>query len=98
MYSTTYQFVVQFQVSSLGDYDAIIAAEEMLREELGNIGRVDGHDAGSGEMNIFIFTDHPKLCFQAIQQIFRARNFERDMKVAFRKCDEEDYTILHPPG
>ena len=80
------------------DYDAIIAAEEMLREDLGNVGRVDGHDAGSGEMNIFIFTNHPKLCLQACQQIFGARNFKREMKVAFRKLDEDDYTVLYPPG
>ena len=80
------------------DYDAIIAAEEMLQQDLGNVGQVDGHDAGSGEMNIFIFTDHPKLCLQASQQIFGARNFKREMKVAFRKRNEDEYTVLYPPG
>jgi hypothetical protein len=93
-----YQLVIQFAVSSIEDYDAIIAVEDLLSQKLGSAGRVDGHDAGSGEMNIFIFTDDPKLCFQAIQQILGARDFEREMKVAFREVSKDDYTILHPPG
>jgi hypothetical protein len=93
-----YQLVLQFPVSSMEDFDAIVAIEELIGAKLGNVGRVDGHDAGSGEMNIFIFTDHPKLCFQAIQDVLGASDFQRGVKVAFREARGDAYTVLYPPG
>ena len=39
----------------------MIELEEGIMTSLGNLGQVDGHDAGSGEMNIFILTDQPKV-------------------------------------
>lgn len=34
-----------------------------IRQELGAIGLVDGHDLGAGEMNVFIHTDVPEGTF-----------------------------------
>ncbi len=70
-----YQLVLQLPASSIKDYDAMIELEETIMRSLGNLGKVDGHDAGSGEMNIFILTDHPKLAFQAIKQLLGTRDF-----------------------
>jgi hypothetical protein len=33
--------IIQFQVWSIEDYDSVIAADEMLRQELGNVGHED---------------------------------------------------------
>jgi hypothetical protein len=33
-----------------------------------HLGDVDGHDAGSAEMSIFMLTDHPEAAFNRIQQ------------------------------
>jgi hypothetical protein len=56
--------VLQWPAASLDDYDALIAMEDTLEGALaqGN-GVVDGHDFGSGEMNIAIHTDAPLEAF-----------------------------------
>lgn len=59
-----YQLVLQFQGDSLCDYDAMVALEDGLIAALDDSANVDGHDVGSGEVNIFIFTDEPKKAFQ----------------------------------
>jgi hypothetical protein len=38
----------------------MIVLQEALEAELGNKAFVDGHDAGLGQMNIFIHTNDPK--------------------------------------
>jgi len=58
-----YQLVLQLPASSIRDYDEMVEIEEAIITDLGNFGKVDGHDVGSGEMNIFIFTDYlTKAC------------------------------------
>ena len=54
-----YQLTLQFRGDSLGDYDAMVALEDELTEQVGDSAEVDGHDCGSGETNIFIFTPDP---------------------------------------
>ena len=76
----------------------MIELEEAIMQRLGNLGDVDGHDAGSGEMNIFIHTDDPRLAFQRIEQVLGTRDFLPELKAAFRDIDADDYTILHPAG
>ncbi len=76
----------------------MIELEGAIRRALGNLGRVDGHDAGSAEMNIFIFADHPKLAFQAIKQLLGTRDFMPELKVAFREVGQDDFTVIHPPS
>jgi hypothetical protein len=93
-----YQLVLQLPFSSIKDYDEMVELEEVIVGGLGNLGEVDGHDAGSGEMNIFILTDQPKVAFARIQQHLGTRDFMPDLKVAFRAISEDEFTILHPPG
>jgi hypothetical protein len=59
---------------------------------------VDGHDAGSGEMNIFILTDSPKVAFDRISQMSAMRNVMPNLKVAYREIGKDDFIILHPAG
>jgi hypothetical protein len=93
-----YQLVLQLPASSVKDYDAMVELEETVIGGLGNLGKVDGHDAGSGETNIFILTDHPQLAFQGIKQLLGTRDFMPDLKVAFREIGSDEFTILHPAG
>jgi hypothetical protein len=44
------QLVLQWPTVSEADYDRLISLEEMIEDGLGEIGFVDGHDFGSGEM------------------------------------------------
>jgi hypothetical protein len=49
-----YMLVLQWPISSIPDYEAIVALETALIDALPDGSQIDGHDAGSGEMNIFI--------------------------------------------
>ena len=93
-----FQLVLQLPASSIKDYDAMIELEETIMRSLGNLGKIDGHDAGSGEMNIFFHTDHPKLAFERIKQVLGTKDFMPDLKVAFREIGKDEFTILHPAG
>lgn len=93
-----YQLVLQLPASSIKDYDAMIELEETLMRSLGNLGKVDGHDAGSGEMNIFILTDNPKPSFQRVKKVLGTKDFMPELKVAYRAIGKDEFTILHPPG
>lgn len=65
-------------------------------EKLGPESEVDGHDAGSGEMNIFIRTDDPKKTFGEIKKALATRDMWKDVRVAYREKSKSEYTILWP--
>jgi hypothetical protein len=90
-----YQVVLQLPASSIKDYDEMVELEEAIRGSLETLGIVDGHDAGSGEMNIFILTNHPMPAFERIKQILGTRDFMPDLKVAFRVVGKDEFTILY---
>src|SRR5262245_66351644 len=64
-----YQLVLQWPGSSLKDYDEMIAMEKKLIESLSEGSEVDGHDAGSGEVNILILNDDQELTFSSDKTI-----------------------------
>ena len=62
------------------------------------LGTVDGQDMGSGEMNIFIFTDRADHALERIKSIPKvARNLKK-MKVGYRIAGEDEYTPICPEG
>lgn len=91
-----YQLILQWPAFSIKDYDRMIEIEDTIIKGLGDIGKVDGHDAGSGEMNIFILTDHPKLAFEQVEQVLSTRDFVLHLKVAYREVGKDEFTILYP--
>jgi hypothetical protein len=91
-----YQLVLQWPASSIKDYDAMIRIEDTLIEKLSGEHKVDGHDAGSGEMNIFIHTDNPNNAFKEIKAVLGSRDFWVDARVAYREVTGDEYTILWP--
>jgi hypothetical protein len=92
-----YWLVIQVPISSIGDFDRMVEAEERIEALLKDLGQVDGHDAGSGEGNIFIRTDEPQLAFQKALPCLDERIREL-ARVAYREADAEAFTILWPPG
>jgi hypothetical protein len=94
-----YQLVLQFSTSSsLSDYGLLISLEDAIIASIGDYGTVDGHDMGSGEMNIFLFTENPKLAFERIKMIPSVAKRMSDMKVGYREVGEDEYTPLYPEG
>ncbi len=91
-----YQLVLQFQASDSEDFERLGEIEETLIENLGEEHIVDGHDFGSGEMNIFIHTNDPKSAFE------KARKYlspcQKEFVAAYRELKGEEYTMLWPEG
>jgi hypothetical protein len=93
-----YSLVLQWPASSLKDFDAMVQIEETLVNRLSEEHKVDGHDAGSGEMNIFIFTNEPMAAFKEVAAIIGSRDVWVDARVAYREVKKDEYTILWPEG
>ena len=67
-------------------------------ENLSKGSEVDGHDAGSGEANIFILTDDPELTFSEAKAILGNSDHWLSARVAYREIAESRYIILWPEG
>jgi hypothetical protein len=93
-----YQLVFQFRGDSLADYDAMIALEDALIEQLRGTAKVDGHDMGSGERNIFIFTPYPTATFHRARPVLERRHQLESVTAAYREVEGEQYTVIWPEG
>ena len=92
-----YLLVIQVPLGSMGDFDRMVEAEDRMGEAVNGVAEVDGHDAGSGEGNIFIHTDTPEAhvgpALQCLEE--HARD---EAKAAYREKEGNTFTILWPPG
>ena len=93
-----YQLVLQFSTKLIADYDEMVAVENELIEKLNEFAKVDGHDFGSGEMNVFIHTDEPAKVFEMIKTSMVKRKLIDNLTAAYRKMDGEDYMVIWPTG
>lgn len=72
------------------------ALENRLIEGLGHTAKVDGHDCGSGETNIFIFTSDPSATFWRVRQVLQREGQLQSVRAAYRPVDGEQFTVLWP--
>lgn len=93
-----YQLVVQWPSTSIKDYDSMIKAEDALIERLSELHEVDGHDAGVGEVNIFILTNDFGKAFDEVKAVLQGEDLWVDARVAYRDVNKSEYTILWPEG
>lgn len=90
-----YQLVLQFSTSDSTDFDQLIDLEGQLMVVLAGRHIVDGHDFGSGEMNIFIHTDDPQEAFNLSKPIIPS-TLEPMLKAAFRSLSGDEYRWVFP--
>ena len=95
---TEYQLVFQLPGSSRSDFEDLIALERELRTAVSDLGLVDGHDMGVGEMNIFVLTSRPVQVFERARTMSGINRAMPRMKVAYRSIGGDEYEILHPLG
>lgn len=90
--------VLQWPAASEADYDALISMEDRLEADLDEAhGYVDGHDFGSGEMNLFIHTNFPLDAFGDAQAALDPDPRWATVRAAYRLTDGDDYTVIWPP-
>ena len=90
-----YQLILQFLVSESTDFDELIDLETQLMVALAGRDIVDGHDFGSGEMNIFIHTDDPQDAFSRCKPLVPA-SLKQKLKAAYRRLSEDKYHWVYP--
>lgn len=91
-----YQLVFQLPEATNKDFDLLVNLEEALINVFdGSPHEVDGHDFGSGTMNIFIDTNDPAAAFALAKEIVDPGQNPL-LKVAYRSFDEGDYTLIWP--
>ena len=90
-----FQLVLQFKGDSLAEYDAMLALEEKLIDQLGDSAEVDGHDIGAGETNIFVLTPEPETTFHRVKALLDSRLLAA-VTAAYRPVDGENFTVLWP--
>ena len=93
-----YQLVLQFRGDSLADYDTMVALEDCLTKDLGHSAKVDSHDCGSGEANIFILTSDPAATFWRVRQTLQRNEQLEAVTAAYRDVEGENYTVIWPEG
>jgi hypothetical protein len=92
-----YQLVLQFPASSDEDFEWLVRLEDELINLFGSQHQVDGHDFGSGEMNIFIHTDLPKDAFEQAKAVLSKKSL-KNVRAAFRELRRDKYTVIWPEG
>lgn len=93
-----YQIVLQWPASSMADYDRMIDLESFLIDTISAGSEIDGHDAGSGEMNIFVRTNDVYFSFAEIKGLLAARSALKDVRIAYREIEKNKYSVLWPEG
>jgi hypothetical protein len=64
-----FQVVLEWSASSMNDYDEMVGIEGLLIARLTKRCKVDGHDFGSNETNIFVHTADPHRTLEEIRTI-----------------------------
>lgn len=78
------------------DFDDLVALEEDLIVKLSPTSKVDGHDCGVGEFNIFVLTNEPREAFRAAKSRILERGLNVQFRAAYRGIAEDKYIILWP--
>lgn len=91
-----YQLVIHVPVNTPVEYEATLEVESRLIENLPEAHMIDGHDVGSGTMNIFVHTNSPKQAFAEIKEIIGNSDLWMRLRIAYRRLSGDKYTILWP--
>lgn len=87
---------MQLQEKLYNDIDWIASTEDKLEESLPDA-EIDGHDIGSGEINIFIHTNDPLNTFKMAKNVLEEGGLDlENIKMAYRELSSEKYIPLWP--
>lgn len=91
-----YQLVIQFSEELYGDLDWIADLEDIIDNSLIDA-QLDGHDMGSGEVNIFIEANDPINSFEVVKNILNEQKIPlENVKAGYRDFDDDKYLPLWP--
>lgn len=74
----------------------LVGLEDDLRQLVMPIAEVDGHDMGSGEMNIFVLTDDPVGTYERAKPLLADSSLLQTVAVAYRYLRSDDFIVIWP--
>lgn len=77
-------------------FDDLIEIEDRLIEGLSGKARVNGHEIGRDEADIFISTEDPQGIFEEARTILVSLGHWEGVRAAFHEISEDEYTVLWP--
>lgn len=80
------------------EYAELVGIEEHVSAALGDVGKVDGHEVGSGEMNIIIMTKKPIEAFDLLRGLSEISDAKPQLRGAYRQIGTGDFEVLQPEG
>ena len=89
------QLVFQFSVNEATDFDQLLSLENVFQITLGENHLVDGHDFGSGEMNIFVHTNDAESAFEICESCIPP-TLKASLKSAYRLLSGDQYHWICP--
>ena len=93
-----FRLVLQFRPWEGRAFDDLVSVEDQLITALKNVARVDGHDMGSGEANIFIDCMDPGRTLARCMPIIEEEGLLSVFSAAHRPLDGDEYTRVWPKG
>jgi hypothetical protein len=94
---SVFQLVLQFAPWSDRGFDDLIRLEDQLSSVVPP-GAIDGHDLGSNEANIFLFTDEPDSVLQSCLHVITQAGLLSKFSAGCRSLDRDDYSRVWPVG
>jgi len=91
-----YQLVLQFKGNTIPDFDSLVTLEDNLQRIVEPIAEVDGHDIGSGEINIFILTADPVATFERAKPFLSDASLLHNVDSAYRDLRSDKYIVVWP--
>lgn len=89
-----YQLVIQFKQEFFNDLQVLWKLADLLENSLLDV-EVDGHDIGSGELNVFIHTNHPIETLEEIKLVFVNHGIDVNaIKSGYRLFSSNIYTPI----
>jgi len=96
--SMQYQLVLRFRSSSLAPPDDIQSLERALSDTLGDTAKVDGHDTGTRDINLFIVTPDPASAFRRSKPVLQRFSLLDKLTAAHRLEGGARFTVVWPLG
>lgn len=91
-----YQLVLKFWRASLEDETFLASIEAELKESLGDLATLDGHDLSAKEINLFVVTPDPRHSFRRLKGVLEAKSLLQGLSAGFRVEGGDHFTSLWP--
>jgi hypothetical protein len=93
-----YQLILRFRKTSFDSPSDVHALEQALAEPLAETAKLDGHDTGPRDVDLFIITSDPASTFRRSKPALERLELLNRVTVAHRLEGGSRFTVIWPLG